>query len=707
MLPQNSEQSHSTASKNNPWLATFYQNFARILKPYTKSLVLLACCFIIFAYVLTSFNFDPATLTYAQYQKTIPTLKIDQEWPVGFTFLLSEGKIAGRDFFFTYGFLGQLFTVSPTLITGKASPFSALPVSNLIYTSWTLLAFSFLLLLIKKLNWRYSGFIFLFLILTGFMLVWPPFRLILTILNGLVLIKALTAKSWLTRILLAGLSGISCFLVMTFTFELGLYGLAIMFALCGGFAGLALLQRKWPLRSDLLSPFGYLSIAGVALAAFIGCNLLISLYFKLTSPTYQNFFDYQIYSLEIVRGYNFIMGNVPKTLSWFKLFIFGCLLGYVGWFIIANFKIFVLSELYFFCMLLLDALIWLKSMFTRTNESLTPAWMIFFVFLLTGYKGWETITKRRPQLWLALLIISFCTWHFITFEPLKAASAVVEGNNNLVGKLGRFAEYEADPKPLLPADILNQLDPNPKVQLFTYPYQYSMSGIVNKQNPHATLQNYVALSTALQDKVVASLQKTLPNVEVLFGINFIKTAPIDAVADITRSPIIFEYIYTHFEIKKDILADDGYLLLKPRAQVKPLVGQELKYQLDNSNPATVTVKLSQPASCNMLRITPKISYPLTSYLGRPSGFTYTFYNNYGLMVTGRLVALEAGKPFTTFIPLMQHRQYQDIFANRSFEPWVWHTLTIEADDTGILAVNPNSFGIEKIECIVFSPTNSK
>lgn len=704
MLSHSEEESQLISSKSGQWSTVFQQNFNRIthfLKPYAKFLVLVGCYCLVFAYNLSFFIFDPATISFAQYRKPLTMFTIDQEWPLGLTAEFLTGGRAGRDFFFTHGLLGQFFVAIPSLLIGKNSAFSGFPIINLVYTSLMVFIFIGVLLSIKRLDWRYSGFIFVFLILTSFMLSWIPLRPLLGIISGLLLVKTLCARTWLGRSWLAGLTGLSCFAVMSFTFESGLYSVFVALGICIFFAGLALINLKNPLRSDLLSPLTYLAVAGLIFGAFFLCNLLLSIYFKLSSPDYQNLFDYQIYSLELVRGYNFVMGSAPPNLTLFRVFTFAAMLGYVIWFILANFKKFVIKELYFFCVLFLVATVWLKSIIIRGGDSLIQAWLLFFVFLLAGYKGWESSTRQLPRLWLIILLISFCGWHKLTLEPIKATADVFEGNNNVFGKVSSILEYAPNLATLIPKDIASQLDPDPKVQLFTYPYQYTMSNIAGKQNPHSMLQSYLALSTVLQDKVVADLHKTLPAVEVVWGINFLKTTALDGVPDITRNPIIFEYIYSHFQIKKDILADGGYLLLKPRQQVKPLTGQELSYKLDNSNPANISISLNQPAACNMLRIQSKINYPLTSWLGRPTGFSYSFYNNYGLMFTSRMLSLEAGKSFMTFLPMFEHKRYQDIFANRSFEPYSWHTLKIEADDKGLFAVNPTSFNIEKIECIVF------
>jgi hypothetical protein len=563
-------------------------------------------------------------------------------------------------------------------------------LGSLVY--WT--TFACFLLCIKKLDWKYSSFIYLTCVFMQLVTFWNGSRALAVLFPSLLLVKALKAQTWKSRIIWSSLTGLVSFACFLYTFEIGIYSLIACGIVCAGLGVLGIANRYLKIP-DLVLPLYCAAIFAIIVTVFVIGNLALSLTFKLTSPNYENFFDFQYYALELVRGHANVMGWVIG-LKVLHLVIIGLLAVYCIGFIVANIKVSPIGEIYLFIALLVPALIQLKSLFLRAVNPFTIVVRLPVVFLIIGYPGWQA--RQLRWVWGIILALFIACWGNFTVSPFNTLTATLEGRNDVPGKFFEFFTARPVSPRVLPPALKEAVASDPKVKLFTFPYQHGYALTYGKENPHALIQSYVAVTLPLQDKVVRELSQSLSQVEVLFSAE----APgkgseiVDNVSDPTRSPRIFEYLYSHFEIKKDAVLADRFLVLKPRETPRGFEGVPLNFRQEGPS-----VSLYEPTKCTLVRLTTTINYPPTRLLTRPGGIQALFYLTGDVVRRVNLTPLEIGQSFTTYLPLYTPNgaTYREMFANRPVGTQSWDSLRFEPRDSGLLGVSANEVRVEKLECI--------
>jgi hypothetical protein len=687
MIDQEQSAAVERSSVRSVQSLAFRQRLSNILSANAKWLIIVACIFLALATFLNRYGYDPVKYDLP----AIRAIALDEEYVVAIGHLLGQGKVAGRDFHFTYGFVGQLFFAAPTLLNSGLyeAMYSFMFLGCLFY--WSLLGV--FLLSIKKLDWKYSAFIcLLFLFMQS--IDWNVTRSLMLMFPALIMVNALKANKWKARIGWSLATGLVCFAGFLFTYEIGIYTLAACGAVCGGLLVLGLANNRLKIP-DLLQPVQAGAIGGIILGVFVVSNLILSIIFKLTSPNYENLFDFQYYALEMIRGYTQVMG-LMWGFNLLKLVVVVLLVAYIIWFIIVNLRVLPITESYLFIALFVVALSQIKSLFSRSAAPFALFICVPLVFVLIGFPGWRA--RHNRFVWSAILVFYIVCWGTFAPAPFAAVTATFEGNNNLPGKVEDMLKPARINPTLASPQLKSLLDPNPQVKLFTFPYQYSQALALGKQNPHPLIQSYLGMTFPLQDKMVRELEQSLPNVEVLFSAE----APgkgseiIDYTPDPTRTPRIFEYIFSRFEIKRDVLVDDRMLVLKPRATPRGFEGIPLEFDYNGG-----TVRLKQPASCTLLHLTSKIDYPPTRQITRPNPLTAFVRLDDKLLLEMRVVPLEIGKSFSTYLPLYPTNgvSYREMFANRTVVGQSWNVISFVPTTSGYLGVDPSSVKVEKIECI--------
>lgn len=103
----------------------------------------------------------------------------------------------------------------------------------------------------------------------------------------------------------------------------------------------------------------------------------------------------------------------------------------------------------------------------------------------------------------------------------------------------------------------------------------------------------------------------------------------------------------------------------------------------------------------MMRLTPKIEYPITSLIGRPNNFLVEFWSDGKRFQKTGMVTIEPGKPFSTYISLVDATKFDSYFTNEQVQTKPVDSIQIKIQPTGLFGVNPDSVELTKLECINF------
>ncbi len=220
---------------------------------------------------------------------------------------------------------------------------------------------------------------------------------------------------------------------------------------------------------------------------------------------------------------------------------------------------------------------------------------------------------------------------------------------------------------------------------------------------HATfapiVQTAEAVDTSLQTFYVQQLAAHRANLEVIYGLE--DTEPgVDGVQDMTRVPIIFQYLAENFVMKVNH-SFNGYLVLEPRAQPLPLQRTPLNFQTAATDTTRLQATLTNPSTCALLELQLNIRFPLITALGRANGLMLQVSDGNQIVKSGGLVTLEPGRPFNVFMYLGQPEDFQYAFRPaREGEPTVFFDrLEIETTPSTLFDILPNVLELTQLNCI--------
>ncbi len=631
-------------------------------------------------------------------------VSLDEAWVMGMAAQLQQGDLLGRDVFLTYGPLAQILVAMGMLLNAGPTAFDGYGIALFLLLLIGNLALAVILGLIRQIGWKYCLFIWLGAAMLSLTLAYNRSWLAALVAVGLA--KALDARTNRNRLIGAGLVGLGCFLVQLFTVDLGIYTLGascLTMVAYAGFARFPALLKK----TDLIPAKTALLMLAALVASYIIGNVLFSLFCLLTSPNYSGLFDYQLRSWESVSGYTYTFGQ-EWALTWFPTVILGLVLVYTTVYVLRNVRRLPTAVGYLLLSLLITAGLQLKGAITRSDQAhiLTASVPLLFLFLLIGY-DWVGLSRTEnpvaslKTVWAGLLLLLILSWPFATLEPLQKWPQIAEGKVSVLAKAKELHGQNTPPEAVAPSGLLAASDSTKGLLAFPYENQFPVG--MQRRIIAPIVQSYAAHLEATQRWYIAQLERQKTGMEVLYGIDKLASLKVDNVQQPTRVPIIFEYLYRNFSLKTDQLFGPGFMLLQPTASPRQdIISRDLRYTMVETSGRTLTVQLSEPASCSLVRLTPKISYPITAVLGRATGLRLRFRLGETNVERTDMVAIEVGKPFSTYVQLTDPDKTPQIFGSGPVQQKSWDSLQFSTRSNTLFDVGYSSLEVVKLECVNFS-----
>ena len=623
---------------------------------------------------------------------------LDHSWIISLAHSLQDGQVSGRDFQYTYGVAAQVLARLAVALNPSDSALYGFFSILLVYRSATLVFLGLALALIKQVNWKYVWFIFLMFALLNGLFHYAAVRMLLILLTAVFLQRAMAGSDAGRRRIWAMLTGGLGLGAQLFTAELGLYLVVSATITLSAYAIFS--QFRGILgRDDLRSPRCYLVTLAIIVGIWLAGNLIVSLIFKVSSPDYQRLFDYQWYTLEIIRGYNATMG-----LEWRPPLSFlrglALIVLYVSIFVLSSLRRLEAEDGYLLFGLLIAALFALKGLMLRSDWGhLILAFVpMIFLLLLIGLDRFQT--KYSRPVWLAALLLLFAWWPGADFTALKHTWGLLSGEISLRSKLKQIIYYQEPLDKFLSPELTDAMSEMPGA-LLAFPYQNYIPIGAGRDMVAPVLQSFIAHTEALQRMYIQQLRRE-DDLRVVYGLDALVSFPVDGVQNISRIPRIFEYLYRNFELQSSQTFDQGYYLLRPRAAPVEFQRHPLAYATDESQSARVVVQLQQPAACSLVQLTMTMRYPMMWGLTHPSPVVMQFFNDDVKLKQTNVVAVETGAAFSTYVSLLDPQEFYRIFGNAPASERTWTTLRIEPHATGPFGVSPNGVAIDAIECVTFN-----
>jgi hypothetical protein len=206
-------------------------------------------------------------------------------------------------------------------------------------------------------------------------------------------------------------------------------------------------------------------------------------------------------------------------------------------------------------------------------------------------------------------------------------------------------------------------------------------------------------TAALQNYYVDALELNPSDIDVIYGVDRIGSSPIDSVQSITRTPIIFEYLWRHYELRPDRKSGAGFYALNKRQKPKQLHVQEISFHSGNPGEGGTEARLDQPAACNVVRFDLNIRYPAASFLGRPAGLEVVFSRNGSTVQQSSLVPIEISRAFSTDVSLASPDEFIEIFGPAPPPGRVWDKVRFVPRSSDWIGWFPHRVEIVSIKCL--------
>jgi hypothetical protein len=622
---------------------------------------------------------------------------LDHSWIVGLAASLQQGQISGRDFFFTYGVLSQMLAWIGMMLNVGGSAVDGFFAITLVFRASSFVLLGIVLLLIKQINWKFVSFVFLAVAVLHLMSDIAALRMVWVILCAVVLQRAMSASTVHRQMALALVAGGLCFVAQLFTAELGLLTASVALIVLGSYAVLAHLQNRFN-WADLGPVRRYVLMIGAVAGVFTLGNVLIGVIFKWTSSSVR-LFDYQLYNLEIIKGYNNTMGSAWRPGVAFSLGLFILVL-YAILFVLFYWRRLDRKDGYLLVSLLVSSLAALKGLTLRSDWShITIACIpLVVLLLLLGHDWLGTKTVRAG--WVGSLLLLVAIWPGANFSALTQLWRSLEGQPSLISQWQAITSFRAQADQLIPSGLTEATEKTSQ-PLLIFPYQNFIAAQLDRPLIAPVLLSFLAHTEALQNKYVEMIAQVDRDPQVIYGLDGAASWPIDGVQQIARVPVIFEYLYRNFELQSARPYGEGYYLLQRRSTPVKLQATELAFRSDRTEAGDLSIYLDEPATCSLVRLGLQFSYPLTTLLGRPNPVHAQFLQAGNVQGESNLLALETDKDFATYVSLIEPAQFYQVFGIEQVQAKTWDTLTVTPVSTGLFGVPPSGLEVNRIECITF------
>lgn len=339
------------------------------------------------------------------------------------------------------------------------------------------------------------------------------------------------------------------------------------------------------------------------------------------------------------------------------------------------------------------ALLLLKSAVTRSDE-----WHI--AFGLTGVLTFLSIlpsARSHSHLERRLSMLAFAGT-LVVWPESTALSTRFELDSAGPMRAWRALTRTTMDTELKPVRLL-ALAESGRGPLFVFPTQVGLAAAVRRPLLAPVDQIYGAHTVGMQRRVVEELRRAGADLEVIFGLDGSRSWQIDGVQSIARSPVLAEFLLTDFRSQPEAVLDEGFLLLRRRERARILQWRPLPVREERGG-NTIVVKLDRAEACSLLRLELALSYPDWAELTWAGGVLATGKLGSRRVLRSRIVALEAGAPFTTLVSPLHGEKFAALFGDRATPaaPAI-DRLLLEPEDPGPFGIRPRRIEVSGVDCL--------
>ncbi|PYS05079.1 MAG: hypothetical protein DMG16_00820 [Acidobacteria bacterium] len=605
---------------------------------------------------------------------------------LGLATALQQGAISGRDFQSVYGPAAQFLAWIATLATTTRTALDAYGMITFVFCAATALLAAAMLLICDRISWQQCAIFYAFSFFLNLFFGVLDIRTLLLLLNAAFAYRTIAAETVLRQTAWATACGLLCLVSQLVTFELGIC--AAITVVCALIAGSVLTRHGEVLLG-----------AEVFVATYTVANLGLVIVFRLTSSSYGLLFDYHNYALEILRGLHNSMGTL-WALSLAKTVVLLIVSLYVIGMCVAAAWRFDPLEASLLASFAFAAVMWLKTALVRSDISQIAVAFTPMIVILSLLSTIEWTSVKRRIAWLAGCA-AILVWPSLNLSAPLDLWKLMRGEPS--AKASIRAIY-ATPKPLdasLKANLgTPDLADRRDVSILAFPYDNYISVGLRRPFFAPVLESYAASTEALEQYYVRALDRQRrAGLEIVYGLDKDLVPTVDGIQAITRSPIVFEYVYKHFEIVSNEQHTDAHYILRPRRQPRDTAMEELRFSIPRQVVDSGILKLNVPSACGLVQLETRIEYAKNPRIFRPSGIELSLSNSDRAVWQGAVRPLKPSETFVTYISPLPPQTFHKVFGEGPVQNMKWDKLEYHAFRADFLGSPATRIDVTAIRCV--------
>jgi hypothetical protein len=438
----------------------------------------------------------------------------------------------------------------------------------------------------------------------------------------------------------------------------------------------------------------------VFVATFAAANLGLSALFRLTSSSYGLLFDYQNYSLELLRGYHNTMG-VLWGLPLAKTLVLGVVALYVIGVCAAAAWRSDRLDASLLASLAFAAVMWLKTALVRSDISeialgLTP---VIVILSLLATIEWASLARRVA--WAVAVCAAVFIWPSLSLSAPADLLKVFRGETSVGGTIRGIYSTKRPLDTTLLAN-LNTPDPADRQDVSTLAFPYDNYVTIGLRRPFfaPVLESYAASTQSLQRYYIGALDRQRrAGLEIIYGPDQGTVPPVGGLQAITRTPLIFEYLYKYFELARNEEHADGHYILRPRQQPRDVAFEQLGFSVVHQLGDTGILKLNPPSSCGLVLIDIRIDYAKAPEIFRPNSIELTLSGSDRVVWRGSIRPLTPNQAFTTYVSPLPSEKFHEVFGQDPVQNAKWDKIEYRASRADLLGSAARLIQMNSIQCV--------
>jgi hypothetical protein len=599
---------------------------------------------------------------------------------------LQQDEMSGRDFHSVFGPGTQFLAWIATAITKTGSSLEAYGMVAFFFCAASAILIAVMLLLCDRISWQGSAILYAFCFLLNLFFEAIDFRTALLLLSGAFAYRITSADTLRDQIIWATATGVLCFVSQLAMFGLGID--VVVVVVCALIAGSLLTRNAWVLLG-----------IEVFLATLAVANIALVMFFKLTSANYGLMFDYQNYSLEILRGYHNSMG-VLWQLPWRQTVVLVLATGYVVGKCIMFARRSHPLDASLFASLTFAAVMWVSSAFVSGDiphimAAFTP---MIVVLALLATREWRS--KPALAAWILTVAGVLFVWPSFNFSAPVDIFHVVHRDIRVGTAIRNIyaPERPLEARPL--PDLKTSGSDSHDVSVLAFPYDNHFAIGVGGRFFAPVLESYAASTDSLEKYYVGALERQrVKGLYIIYGPDRASVPNIGGVQAITRTPRIFEFLYRYFELVSDEDRVDGHYELRERHDPRDVAFEELPFSTRHRVVDQGTLKLNAASSCGLVRLQMRIDYGKNLLIFRPGAIGLSLSDGDHVVWRGFVRPLEPNQTFVTYVSPLPPEAFHKVFSQSPIPSAKWDTIEYSNLPADSLASSASRIVLETLHCL--------